>query len=209
MHTRSFRAAFCSSSGGIPLQALVLLAAGTTFGTLQVTSNTFDLTRQAAFEAASVSVGDSKIVFPTAHGLANGEQVVYRKGADANAGITGLTSDARYYVIRVDDTTVKLASTKEKALAGDALPLPNPVGLGQSLVPFSFQPVTFQQPTGVAVINLLDGADTLTFGTGGMPNALTTFVDGGLGTDTIIGPAATSPAGTEQIPNDHRKSFPA
>ena len=179
-----------------------VLAVGTTFGTLQVTSNTFDLTRQAAFDAASVSVGDSKIVLPTAHGLANGEQVVYRKGSDANAGITGLTSGTRYYVIRVDDSTVKLASTKEKALAGDALPLSNPVGLGQSLVPFSFQPVTFQQPTGVAVINLLDGTDTLTFGAGGMPNALTTFVDGGLGTDTIIGPAATSPAGTPPETND-------
>ena len=54
----------------------------------------------------------------------------------------------------------------------------------------SFQPVTFNEPAGLVMINLEGGADTLAFAAGGLPLALVVAVNGGDGSDTILGPHA-------------------
>jgi hypothetical protein len=54
----------------------------------------------------------------------------------------------------------------------------------------SFQPVTFNEPAGLVMINLEGGADTLAFAAGGLPLALVVAVAGGDGSDTILGPHA-------------------
>jgi len=52
----------------------------------------------------------------------------------------------------------------------------------------SFQPVTFNEPAGLVMLNLEGGADTLAFAAGGLPLALVVAVAGGDGSDTILGP---------------------
>tara|TARA_B100000809_G_scaffold7337_1_gene7236 strand:- start:19158 stop:25595 length:6438 start_codon:yes stop_codon:yes gene_type:complete len=51
----------------------------------------------------------------TAHGFLTGNLVVYRSGASA---ITGLTSSVSYYVIKVDDDILQLATSSSNAIAG-------------------------------------------------------------------------------------------
>ncbi|MEX0958007.1 MAG: LEPR-XLL domain-containing protein [Burkholderiales bacterium] len=53
------------------------------------------------------------------HGFRTGDAVVYRAGGGAPIG--GLIDGQTYYVVRYDDRAVKLASTREQALAGEAI----------------------------------------------------------------------------------------
>ena len=70
-------------------------------------------------EAASarVTIGStSTIGFSTYHKLRNGEQVIYR--TNNQQGIGGLTTDAKYYVLTQDNTTVKLHNTLDDVISG-------------------------------------------------------------------------------------------
>ena len=70
-------------------------------------------------EAASarVTIGStSTIGFSTYHKLRNGEQIIYR--TNNQQGIGGLTTDAKYYVLTQDNTTIKLHNTLDDVIAG-------------------------------------------------------------------------------------------
>ena len=56
-------------------------------------------------------------------GLRTGDSVVYRDGDGSNAAIGGLQDGKAYFVIAEADGKVKLANTREEALAGTAIDL--------------------------------------------------------------------------------------
>lgn len=75
----------------------------------------------------SLILGDYTIVTADAgnlpHGLETGDAVVYRKGDSGNTAVPPLVSEDIYYVIRVDQYKLKLATTYNNALAGTAINL--------------------------------------------------------------------------------------
>jgi hypothetical protein len=86
------------------------------------------------------SVRDNQIHFGTSHNLATGESVVYHAGnVDASGSVQsvgGLTDNGAYYVVRVNATTIQLASSLANAINGIALPisaLASPVANNDSL----------------------------------------------------------------------------
>ncbi|MDK9703142.1 MAG: DUF4347 domain-containing protein [Sulfuritalea sp.] len=63
----------------------------------------------------------NSIGFAYAHGLNTGDAIVYKKGVAANSALGGLADNTTYYVIKVDNNTVKLASSQANALANTAI----------------------------------------------------------------------------------------
>jgi phage tail sheath protein FI len=87
------------------------------------------------FNGASViaSMSDNTMTI-TAHGFDTGDAVVY--SANGGTAIGGLTSEDVYYVIKVNDNTIKLATSAANATAGTAVDLTaNGVGASQFLAP--------------------------------------------------------------------------
>lgn len=74
-----------------------------------------------------VSVSNNTIT-STDHGFVTGNQVVYYNGGGSNVSIGGLTSNASYYTIAIDSSTLKLATTLQNAINGIAIDL---TALGQ------------------------------------------------------------------------------
>ncbi|KQV33152.1 hypothetical protein ASE37_19005 [Rhizobium sp. Root268] len=69
----------------------------------------------------------SDIISLTSHGLSTGDPVIYDR--NGNTAITNLASRAAYYfVIRVDSGRIRLAATREDAMAGTYLTLSAPSG---------------------------------------------------------------------------------
>lgn len=68
--------------------------------------------------SASVVVAAANTIVYADHGLKTGDPVTYDCGADANNAIAGLTDDTIYYVIRVDQDTIQLASNTLNATNG-------------------------------------------------------------------------------------------
>ena len=67
------------------------------------------------------------------HGLSTGQAVVYRHD-DGATDVGGLVEGATYYVIRTGDDKLKLAASREDAMAGTALDLTSiGSGIGQHL----------------------------------------------------------------------------
>lgn len=83
---------------------------------------TFDATSTDVVKAAADTIDIRGTSFVT------GDAVLYTVTADANA-IGGLTSGTTYYVIRVDDNTIKLATNSSNATAGTAVNI-SAVGTG-------------------------------------------------------------------------------
>jgi hypothetical protein len=82
--------------------------------------------------ASSVTVTGDTIALPSAHGWTTGSRVVYRSGSGTAIG--GLSDATSYFVIVVNPTTVKLATTLESAVANRAIPLSSTgSGSGHSL----------------------------------------------------------------------------
>lgn len=88
----------------------------------------------------------------TAHGFETGDKVTYSNGGGTS--ITGITTATDYFVIKVDDDTVSLATTYALAIAGTARDL-SVVGVGAS---HSLTPVItaafLAQANGNAIIEL-------------------------------------------------------
>ena len=87
---------------------------------------------QSAFSASSTTVSTTAdTVTISGHPFETGDQVLYDATTldGAAVAIGGLTTATNYYVIRVDDDTIKLASSLSNANAGTALPL-STVGSG-------------------------------------------------------------------------------
>ena len=91
--------------------------------------------RDQHFDPKRATVENNKINFPSAHGLNTGDEVVYSSGEQTAIG--GLTNGATYYVIKVDDGSVRLATTKANAQNGSAITISanGSTGEGHALIP--------------------------------------------------------------------------
>ena len=69
--------------------------------------------------AGSVNTGTDSITI-TGHGTNTGDQLTYTSGS---SDIGGLADGNVYYVIKVDNDTIKLATTESNANGGSAIPL--------------------------------------------------------------------------------------
>ncbi len=80
--------------------------------------------------AGSVDAAADTITLGYKHNFITGDTVVYSSGGAQAIG--GLTSGETYHVIKVDDTTIKLASTLAHAQSGTAVNLSLPTANGNS-----------------------------------------------------------------------------
>ena len=71
--------------------------------------------------ATCVSSADGTINLGYNHGFTTGQAVVYSHGGGASIG--GLENKGTYYVIVVDPTTIRLAESRQKAIAGTSIEL--------------------------------------------------------------------------------------
>ena len=71
------------------------------------------------FAASAVDTSAETITIAS-HTLLTGNPVTYQEGSSA---VAGLTDNTVYYVIKVDDNTVKLATTRANAIAGTSINL--------------------------------------------------------------------------------------
>jgi hypothetical protein len=147
-----------------------------------------DFSRQAAFAASAQTVQANAISLPNAHTFTTGAEVVYLAEA-GQADIGGLTSGRSYFVIigdAADDKSLRLASTRANAIAGEAIPLTAVDATGQMLVPVDATPLTFNAATAVAVTQ--PRGDQIAFAE---PHGLVTgnavIYRNGSGTNTSIG----------------------
>tara|TARA_R100000152_G_C6781785_1_gene217110 strand:- start:3694 stop:7419 length:3726 start_codon:yes stop_codon:yes gene_type:complete len=69
---------------------------------------------------SDVTTGSETITI-TNHGLETGAALVY--GSEGGTALAGLTNSTTYYVIKVDDNTIKLATSSGNATAGTAIDL--------------------------------------------------------------------------------------
>ena len=108
------------ATGG-KVEAITISDGGTgyTSGTISVA---VDPATQNNFTASSTFVSTSaNTVTLSGHPLETGDEVTYNNGGGTSIG--GLTSTSNYFVIRVDNDTVKLAANLSDANAGNAISL--------------------------------------------------------------------------------------
>jgi hypothetical protein len=98
----------------------------------KVTSVAADNQSCVLTNAATSSITGTTLTFFTDHGFFTGDTADYSKGA-ANDPIGGLIDRQRYFIIRVDQTTVKLATTAANAAAGTAISLTGRAGTSDTL----------------------------------------------------------------------------
>ena len=119
------------------------------------------------------------------HGLQTGQAVVYR--ASSNTVVGGLKANTAYYVIRINNDTIKLAESLEKAINHDAIAIRTPTGDGHH----SLTQLKLLSFSNVEHLQGGDKNDTLLmFGSG----QLTGSWDGGKGQNSarvLLDPAAT------------------
>src|SRR5262249_32114545 len=150
----------------------------------------FSVHKGTALTVQSVDADAQTITFQAAHGLANGDAVVYR--APVGTTIDPLLDGQTYYVVKVDATTIKLVSDAAAALAGDASAALG-ARLGQSTS--SFDPAwPHTAPHGAAVSTrdasgqqFTPGATTLTVSTiDGLRNKIVFTAAHGLATGDAL-----------------------
>src|SRR4029077_7794733 len=100
------------SGSSVTAGGKVIVQSGFSNPDTQVSSGT-----TASFNPANVTLTGNAISFANPHGFSSGQEVLYHSGGSA---IGGLTNGQTYYVIVVNSTTIKLASTHADALAGTA-----------------------------------------------------------------------------------------
>lgn len=91
------------------------------------------LVQQETISTANVNTTTNQITVTNSY--FTGTEVYYNNGGGTS--IAGLTSNTKYYVIRVDSTHIQLASTPALATAGTAIDL---TGTGNNLQKFVFYP---------------------------------------------------------------------
>ncbi|MDH3275857.1 MAG: hypothetical protein OEM99_15100, partial [Gammaproteobacteria bacterium] len=105
---------FYDSGDGISIGGLI---DGDSYFVIAVDETTIQLAEASFFDPTlGVDGTEDTINLGFAHGFTTGDEVVYRNGGGTS--IDGLTNEAPYFVIVVDDNTVQLANTLEDALAG-------------------------------------------------------------------------------------------
>lgn len=82
-----------------------------------------------SFTNSDVDTNANTITFASNHGLTTGDKVVY-DGTGAASDVGSLTTGATYYAIRVNDTVIKLATTKGNANTGQIHTLSGAGGTG-------------------------------------------------------------------------------
>ena len=87
--------------------------------------------------SAGVTITGDALHFANPHGLETGDAVVYHDGGGTD--ITGLADGQVYYVIKVDDYTIKLASSYANALAGIIVKLGTSGNAAQTITPLDLQ----------------------------------------------------------------------
>lgn len=80
---------------------------------------------------ANVNAADNKITY-IAHGFVTGDKVTYTDGGGVT--IVGLIDGGTYYIIKVDNDTVKLATSSANATAGTAINIDDGSGLNHKLI---------------------------------------------------------------------------
>ncbi len=88
---------------------------------------------QSINTASGVAVTGNALHFTSPHGLATGQAVVYHSSGGPNIG--GLVDGQVYYVIKIDDNTIKLAATYADAINGIAIDLGSAGNDGQAVTP--------------------------------------------------------------------------
>ena len=142
---------------------------------IQTSATTFSVA------SSSVNTGADTITI-TGHGTSTGDQLTYTEGSSS---IGGLATNNVYYVIKIDDNTIKLAATTSNANSGAAITLSSQ-GSG------THQFVT----AGVAISYILENdleSQFLAFA----PNSAFQFSNG----DIVVG-SSTTARGTVQSYND-------
>ncbi|MFO0880817.1 MAG: hypothetical protein U0840_26095, partial [Gemmataceae bacterium] len=148
-------------------------------GKITVTNPSASTPAQTFNPFLAVNFTTSALSFTSDHAWQTGDSLIYSTSGEA---IPGLVKDEMYYVIRVDARTIKLASSKERALAGQAitfgtyptlqkgtlsLPLTR-VNETANAVEFEFatgliagDQVTYRAVAGAAIAGLVDGRNYL------------------------------------------------
>jgi len=90
------------------------------------------LVRIEDINTSEVDVDTNQITVATP-AVATGTEVIYNQSVSL---IGGLVDETKYFVIKVDATHIKLATTKANALAGTAIDLTTTGGVGQQLIFF-------------------------------------------------------------------------
>lgn len=98
-------------------------------------------------------VAASDAITLTNHGFATGTQVTYNNGGGTS--IVGLTNATNYFVIKVDDNTIKLATTAPNAVAGTAIAIADGVGAAHTLTVVGVTSTFISQNGSVAIVELV------------------------------------------------------
>ena len=102
---------------------------------------------RATFTTSNVSSATNKITI-TGHGFETGDMVTYTNGTTNTDPITGwLTNGGTYYVIADDVNTIRLATSRENALAGIAVDLNTASASGTSFELEESNVVQVERPT--------------------------------------------------------------
>ena len=117
------------------------LTSGTTYYVIAsgLTANAFKVSATSGGSAVNITgTGNAAQYFETAdevtiaaHGFGTGNEVQYE--AASTGSIVGLTEGTTYYIIKIDDDTVKFATSLANATAGTAIYLQTPMALGTFL----------------------------------------------------------------------------
>jgi len=107
--------------------------------TSQGASSTHQLTKldtatALRFAPSVITVLGDKVSYGKEHGLADRQRVIYTSGGSEN--IPGLVDGQAYWIIKIDDQTVQLASSLTNAISRTALAISNASGDQHALVPF-------------------------------------------------------------------------
>lgn len=144
----------------------------------ELTSIAYDSTRKAqtlaqivyipgpnvSFDAATAPVPATSTINITNHGFASGKAVTYN--TNSGTAIGGLTNGVTYYVSKVDNNNIKLATTYTNAISGSTLVLTS-VGAGTQYFStgytrqFTPVPYTFDYTLSIFVKYIDDGLQIL------------------------------------------------
>ena len=125
------------SNGGT---AIAGLTNDTTYYVVNATANTFQLSASSGGSVINLTgTGNSNqsfikmdsILYVPSHGFASGQEVIF---TNDTGSITGLSDGTHYYIIKLTDDTLQLATSYSNALAGTFTPLKPLFGIGDNIL---------------------------------------------------------------------------
>ena len=120
---------------------------------------------------SAVSTANNTVTI-TDHGYVTGQKLTYDDGS--STAIAGLTDDTDYYVIKIDNDTIKLASTYANAVAGTNLGI---TGTGNNAQTFTNSNDTFTLAISGGSPTTLDVADDTYYSLDQLATAIQTAID--------------------------------